>query len=296
MAREDYNFSAFADWPKHALKVAWLWELEREMESSRGPFYPAWQIHELERIEARLKSNDVLGDEIAELLPKGYELTDASFHDALSSIADEILERKKAYFDDRQAVGKSKWISRGPIPPRPMLYSHVLTEVASLVRPDEAWRKEIHPGMLSNGGGACGAYVRVHALEIDWTKTEGELIDAFKNWLRNGYHSFLPDQQLYSRDRKGKRETAGLLSYLRDLAIYRISEAKITHKEGLKKLGLKMSAQNWEHAQARTKEKIRGRIAQLCQLAKLQAVGGGEEAYWKDMFIGWDALDDPPCV
>ena len=61
-------------------------------------------------------------------------------------------------------------------------------------------------------------------------------------------------------------------------------------------LGLRMSAQNWEHAQARTKEKIRGRIARLCQCVKLEAVGGGKEAYWKDLFIGFDALDDPPCV
>jgi hypothetical protein len=316
LTREDYDFSAFAAWPKHALNVAWLWELEREMGSTCGPFYAAWQIHELKRILAKLKSDELYFDDLAELLPVNFAkeiaelLLPADFAKtseqrakvwakAIESLEDEIKRHEKAYFEDRRGIGKSPWFTKGPLPPRPMLHSHSLAQVAACFEQQQKFRpgKEKEVSLDFNLCGRFGgAYTRIHALEIDWTKTESELVDAFKNWLRDGEHQFSPDQQLDSRHRKGKRETAGLVSYLRDLAIYRISEAGFTHKAGLEKLGLKMSAQNWEHAQARTKEKIRGRIAQLCQLAKWEAVGGGKEAYWKDLFIGFDALNDPTCV
>ena len=303
MAREDYDFSVFADWPKHALNVAWLWELEREMGSTRGPFYAAWQIHELKRILAKLKSDELYFDDLAELLPVNFAKTSEQrakvWAKAIESLEGEIKRHEKAYFEDRRGIGKSPWLTKGPLPPRPMLHSHSLAQVAACFEQQQKFRpgKEKEVSLDFNLCGRLGgAYTRIHALEIDWTKTESELMDAFKNWLRDGEHQFSPDQQLDSRHRKGKRETAGLVSYLRDLAIYRISEAGFTHKAGLEMLGLKMSAQNWEHAQARTKEKIRGRIARLCQCAKLEAVGGGKEAYWKDLFIGFDALDDPTCV
>jgi hypothetical protein len=303
LAREDYDFSVFADWPKHALNVAWLWELEREMGSTRGPFYAAWQIHELKRILAKLKSDELYFDDLAELLPVNFAKTSEQrakvWAKAIESLEGEIKRHEKAYFEDRRGIGKSPWLTKGPLPPRPMLHSHSLAQVAACFEQQQKFRpgKEKEVSLDFNLCGRLGgAYTRIHALEIDWTKTESELMDAFKNWLRDGEHQFSPDQQLDSRHRKGKRETAGLVSYLRDLAIYRISEAGFTHKAGLEMLGLKMSAQNWEHAQARTKEKIRGRIARLCQCAKLEAVGGGKEAYWKDLFIGFDALDDPTCV
>lgn len=303
LARGDYDFSTFADWPKHALNVAWLWELEREMGSTRGPFYAAWQIHELKRILAKLKSDELYFDDLAELLPVNFAKTSEQrakvWAKAIESLEGEIKRHEKAYFEDRRGIGKSPWLTKGPLPPRPMLHSHSLAQVAACFEQQQKFRpgKEKEVSLDFNLCGRLGgAYTRIHALEIDWTKTESELMDAFKNWLRDGEHQFSPDQQLDSRHRKGKRETAGLVSYLRDLAIYRISEAGFTHKAGLEMLGLKMSAQNWEHAQARTKEKIRGRIARLCQCAKLEAVGGGKEAYWKDLFIGFDALDDPTCV
>src|SRR5689334_5592371 len=31
LQQEDWDFSCYTDWPKHALCVAWLWELEREL-------------------------------------------------------------------------------------------------------------------------------------------------------------------------------------------------------------------------------------------------------------------------
>ncbi len=321
LAREDYDFSVFADWPKHVLNMAWLWELEREMGSTRGPFYGAWQIHELKRILAKLKSDGLYFDDLAELLPVNFakEITGKEIAElllpadfaktseqrakvwakAIESLAGEIKRHEKAYFEDRRGIGKSPWLTKGPLPPRPMLHSHSLAQVAACFEQQQKFRpgkeKEVSLDFILCGRSG-GAYTRIHALEIDWTKTESELMDAFKNWLRDGEHQFSPDQQLDSRHRKGKRETAGLVSYLRDLAIYRISEAGFTHKAGLKMLDFDMSAQNWEHAQARTKEKIRGRIACLCQCAELEAVGGGKEAYWKDLFIGFDALDDPTCV
>lgn len=295
LARDDYDFSGLGDWPKHALNMAFFWELEREMGSSRGPIYPAWQIHELTRILAKLKSDNHFFD--GELLPANFPKTGKGVKAAIESLEGEIKAREKAYFDDRRAMEKSIWLSKAPLSPRPMLNSHLLTEVSALVRPGtENSCKEVKPDALMPGDRNRFAYTRIHALEIDWTKTESGLMDAFRNWLRDGEHKFSPGEGKGSTESRGGRNTAGLLSYLRDLAIYRIGEARITHKEGLKMLGLRMSAQNWEHAQARTKEKICRRIAQLCHCANLQAVGGGKEGYWKDMFIDWDSLDDPPCV
>jgi len=288
LARGDYDFSTFADWPKHALNVAWLWELEREMGSIRGPFYAMWQIHELKRILVKLKSDDHCFDR--ELLPAKFPRTGEGVDAAIKPLKGEIKEREKAYFD-RRPMGKSIWLSKAPFPPQPMLHSHSLAQVAACHESEKDSiffkEKEVRFG---------GAYTRIHALEIDWRLTEKLLVEMFRNWLRHGDHDFRPDQQRDSRYRKGHRDTEGLRSYLRDLAIYRLSAAGFTHKEGLKMLNLRMSAPNWERAQRKTNEKIRQRIETLCQVAKLAAVGGGRELYWKDCFIGMDALDDASCL
>ena len=241
MECDDYDFTALADWPKHALNVAWLWKLDRELGSGRGPFYIMWQIHEL-----------------------------------------------KHYRDPKT-----------PIQPTEMLHSHSLPQVAACCESEKesvfAREKEVRLDFKSCGRFG-GAYTRIHALEIDWRLPEKKLVEMFRNWLRHGDHDFRPDMQMDSRNKKGRRDTAGLHSYLRDLAIYRISVAGFTHKEGLKMLGLKMSAQNWERAQRKINKKIRWRIGLLCQCAKLEAVGGVKDGFWKDYFIGMDSLDDAPCL
>jgi hypothetical protein len=243
MVREDYDFTAIWDWPKEALNVAWLWELDRELGSGNSPFFPAWQ----------------------------------------------------------------KWASREskakPEPPReqrPMLRAYPLAQAAQCLD-KQGWRThEAHPDYQITGRFAPNVYTRIHALEIDWRKTEAQLVEAFRNWLRDGEHEFHPDIQMDSRHTKGKRDTAGLRSHLRDLAIYRISEGGRDWKGGMKILdsagmmkGIKggfISSSNWKHAQDRTKKKIRERIGWLCRLAKLDAVGGGKEGFWRDHFIRMNDL------
>lgn len=85
---EDWDFSCYSDWPKHALCIAWLWELDRELGKAGGPFYPRWKLRESHRMQTSLNS--------AEL---------------------------------------KAWQPKPPVEPKPMMHSHVLAKVASLVGP-----------------------------------------------------------------------------------------------------------------------------------------------------------------
>jgi hypothetical protein len=249
LVREDYDFSALADWPKQALKVALLWELDRELGSGRGPFYNEWRIHEL----------------------------------------------------------KQNKHAKAPVSPTSILHSHSLPQVAACYESQKesvfVKEKEV-PLDFKACGRVGGAYTRIHALEIDWRLTETTLVEMFRNWLRHGDHGFRPNVQRDSYPRKGGRNTAGIISYLRDLAVYRISVAGIKRKSGgmgmLDQVGMLKRKSNkgelisssvWDKAQDRTERKIRGRIGTLCYTAKLEAVGGGKVGFWKNNFIGMDALE-----
>jgi hypothetical protein len=142
--------------------------------------------------------------------------------------------------------------------------------------------------------GSASRHCTIHPLEIDWTLTESELLDAFRNWLRDGDHApFHPNYKRMGRTSKvGKRKEAGWRARLRELAIYRISEAGFSHAQGLEKLGLKptgkekkpaMSAPNWEHAQARTRARILEE-KERCEHSAWQQ-GGGSPENWRDCFV-----------
>jgi Ni/Co efflux regulator RcnB len=75
-----------------------------------------------------------------------------------------------------------------------------------------------------------------------------------------------------------------LLAWLRELAIYRISEAGITRKEGMAMLGVRqVSAANWEHAQARTRKRILDVKERHEHSAWDQGKGSPEN--WRDCFV-----------
>jgi len=94
-----------------------------------------------------------------------------------------------------------------------------------------------------------------------------------------------------SESKVGKRKWDGFLVRLRELAVYRISEAGFTHRQGLKMLdgvckifNIKpYSAANWEHAQARTRK----RIAEVKRLHEFAAwdQGQGSPDNWRDYFV-----------
>jgi len=145
--------------------------------------------------------------------------------------------------------------------------------------------------------GNVSSHCTIHPLEIDWTLTESELVEAFRNWLRKGDHSpFRPSYKRMARESKvGKRKTAGWLAWLRELAIYRISEAGFSHLEGLEKMKLKpigkeikpaISAANWEHAQARTRERIEQEKQRLEHSAWNQGQPSPDvSTNWRDHFV-----------
>jgi hypothetical protein len=132
--------------------------------------------------------------------------------------------------------------------------------------------------------GSASHHCTIHPLEIDWTLTETELVEAFRNWLRKGDHA--PFRPGYKRttSKIGKRKQAGWLAYLRELAIYRISEAGITRKDGLAMLGrMKVSPANWEHAQTRTLDRI-VKEKERCEFFAWDQ-GQGSPANWRDCFV-----------
>ena len=138
----------------------------------------------------------------------------------------------------------------------------------------------------------------IHPLEIDWTLTETELVRAFRNWLRKGDHA--PFRSNYKRvvnkSKVGKRKTSGWFAWLSELSIYRISEAGCTRLQGLKMLGdKKISASNWEHAQARTLKRIGQERERLEHVAWNQGHPDPDTSpNWWDHFVkpfGWGA----PC-
>ena len=134
--------------------------------------------------------------------------------------------------------------------------------------------------------GRASSHCTIHPLEIDWTLTETELVEAFRNWLRKGDHDpFRPSyKRMASQSKVGKRKTAGWLAHLRELAIYRISEAGFTRQRGLKMLGIAtMSAANWEHAQARTRTRIE-KEKQRCEFSAWNQ-GQGSPDDWRDCFV-----------
>jgi hypothetical protein len=247
LQQEDWDFSCYIDWPKHALCVAWLWELERELGRAGGPFYPQWKLREWKRIQKRPDSAELKG-----------------------------------------------WQPKPPVEPKPIMHSHVLTQVASLVSPNvKHYLKEVEPDFSMLRNRYVSAYTRIHALEIDWNLSEKALVDCFRNWLRDGEHEFPTDRQGKSRERRGKRQTAGYLSWLRELSIYRISSAGIPRSEGLKRLGGRESPSNWEHAQSRTLERVGERLRTLVQLAHLWQAEGVNVKSWREQLLRWYDLDNP---
>jgi hypothetical protein len=97
-------------------------------------------------------------------------------------------------------------------------------------------------------------------------------VERFRNWLRHGKEAFGTDYPSHAKwlkgPKRGKRKTGGFLAWLRELAIYRVSEAGITRPDGLKMLGGgSRSPANWEHAQARTRTRIMERLNELHTLA-----------------------------
>lgn len=132
----------------------------------------------------------------------------------------------------------------------PMLKSYWMNEVTEEIKQGLAW--------IPSG---TNDFTAIQAIEIDWTKSETELVEAFRNWLRAGQHPFHTSQATHAKflagPKRGKRKTAGFLAWLRELAIYRINLAGFTRNEGLAMLGGgHISPPNWEHAQTRTKERI----------------------------------------
>ena len=244
LAREDYDFTPLANWPKEALNVGWLWELERELGSGRGPFYPAWQ---------------------------------------------------------KWASHESKGKPEAPRERPPILRAYPLEQAARCLDKQDGRHMEAWPDSAITGTFA-GRYTRIHALEIDWEKTEKQLVEAFRNWLRHGEHEFSPDDQFMSRRVKCQRNTAGFQSWLKELAIYRISVAGFDRKgagaDMLEKVGMLkttrsrgelITSANWAHAHKRTLERLNERIQYLRQRAMWNFAWLKNES-WKDYFTDMNAM------
>lgn len=151
-------------------------------------------------------------------------------------------------------------------PAPPMLKSYWLGELAKDMSDGAAW--------IPSG---TNDFTTIQAIEVDWTKSETELVEAFRNWLRDGQHPFHTSYETHTAflagPKRGKRKTAGFMAWLRELAIYRISEAGFTREKGLIRLGRFtaegiVSPANWEHAQARTCEHIQKHLQGLESIAR----------------------------
>ena len=165
---------------------------------------------------------------------------------------------------------------KGPKPP--MLKSYPLGEILGEMLKrntsvEEAKRWNFLYGSLST-------YSTIHAVEVDWTLSETQLVEAFRNWLRDGPTPYSTGHQ--STRKAGRKDSHR--AWLQELAIYRLSKGGVTRKEGLKLLNIQtISAPNWAHAQARTRKRIKGRERDLRSLARNAHHWSGSQN-WRDYF------------
>jgi hypothetical protein len=305
----DWDFSDLAAFPSEMLRVACLYELDRELGSNNPPYLKAWELQEKEirkaKLRAHLKSNNCLSkdclseSELLALLPlmpadKSDEETETTLKSMLQDNPDmspaETAKYWKLFWEHHKArqhkldtvalsevnAKQTNWKPPSPQEPEPILKSHPYEGLAEKVFPYHAWVN-----------GSASSHCTVHPLEIDWTLTETELVEAFRNWLRHGDHN--PFHPSYKRLQKkvGKRKKAGWLSWLRELAVYRISEAGFTRPQGLKMLRIAtMSAANWEHAQARTLKRLEQEYDRLEHVAWNQGAPSQDTSpNWWDHFV-----------
>jgi hypothetical protein len=306
LRREDWDFSGLKDFPQEMLRLAWLYEVDRELGSGNSSYFEAWKTQELKKrkvkLEAHLKSENCLADDclselalralLPEMPPDKHELeTEAALEKMLHpdmTIAESDAYREKdwALITRRQhklnAIAMAEvnakttsWKPPVPKEPVPMLKSYHHHEFAEMKV----------PMYYTWVNGDASFHCTIHPLEINWTLTETELVEAFRNWLRKGEHApFHPSYKRRVESKVGKRKTAGWWAWLGELAIYRISEAGITRREGLAKLGGgQISAPNWEHAQARTRARIEKVKEQHEHGAWNQ--GSGSPENWREYFV-----------
>jgi len=301
----DFDFSGLKDFPGDELRVAWLYEVQRELGSNNPPYLVAWETHEHKKRKARLKAHlqceDCFSKDyleltsllalLPELPPDQIEIeTEATLNKMLNdnpdmtlTESDEYMKKREAYNSGRQqrlnAVARAEvyavsttWKPTAPREPKSILKSYRQQEFAAMKCPD-------YSGIIY-GSRSCSS---IHALEIDWTLKESELLTAFRNWLQYGDHpEFRPNY--FGRSDVGKRRSEGWRSRLQSLAIYRLSEAGITRTKGLEMLRVgKMSAPNWAHAQSGTRKRINEQMAALRHSAWNQ--GNGSRDDWRGEFI-----------
>jgi hypothetical protein len=305
LRRVDWDFSGLNDFPQEMLRVAWLYEADRELGSDNRSYFEAWELQELKKrkatLAAHLKSENCWSDDclsesallalLPEMPPDKHELeTEAALEKMLHpdmTIAESDAYREKdwALITRRQrklnAIAMAEvnakttsWKPPVPKEPVPMLKSYHHHEFAKM---------EV-PMYYTWVNGRASSHCTIHPLEIDWTLTETELVEAFRNWLRKGDHAPLHPSYKRTDSKIGKRKLEGWLARLRELAIYRFSEAGITRREGLAKLGGgQISAPNWEHAQARTRDRIEKVKEQHEHGAWDQ--GNGSPENWREYFV-----------
>lgn len=278
LKRDDWNFSPLLDWPDEALRMVWEWELERELGSGNPHFILAWEIHEIELANKKLEAHDngthPLSDEELEILdpedpPKSPAQRKADLEKLKAHIrATEGKPGGKRLTDEELEKMYPCWKPSVPKEPKPMLKSYWLHELAEEAKQGKPW--------IPSGD---NYFTTIQPIEIDWTKSRTELLEAFGNWLDSGKHPFHTSYKHASviKRKKGQRKTAGFLAWLRELAIYRISEAGFTRAKGLEKMMVKpigkekkpgISPANWEHAQARTRDRIIERLQSLEAIAR----------------------------
>ena len=119
-----------------------------------------------------------------------------------------------------------------------------------------------------------GAFT-ICALEIPCTDDEGDVVEAFRRWLRK-FRGGSGDH------RKPERRYAWRTEF-RELAVHRLSSAGYTRLEGLQMLQFKnkepLSDANWLHAIDKAQGRMGRRYAEI--LTKARRLGRN----WKDCFI-----------
>jgi Ni/Co efflux regulator RcnB len=306
LRREDWDFLGLQDFPQEMLRVAWLYEADRELGSDNRSYFEAWELQELKKrkakLEAHLKSENCLSDDclsesaLLALLPEippdqKEQESKAALEKMLKpdmTLAESDAYREKEWAHDTARARKLNAIARAEVkaktttwrPPSPKEPERVLKSYHH-----HEFAKMKVPMYYTWVDGRASPHSTIHPLEIDWTLTETELVEAFRNWLRKGDHAPLhPSWKRTAKSKVGKRKTEGWLAWLGELAIYRISEAGFTRKEGLVELGNNhKSAANWEHAQARTLDRIEKRKERCEHSAWDQGAGSPEN--WRDWFV-----------
>jgi hypothetical protein len=112
LQQKDWDFSDLKDFPSEHLRLAWLYEIDRELGSGNLSFLVAWENHEKKKRKAKLLA-DVKGthrlplEELLELVPMPPDKSEIEAEAELEKMLEDpdmSVKETEQYWEKRHAL------------------------------------------------------------------------------------------------------------------------------------------------------------------------------------------------